>query len=152
VTFRRETLAAARRPPALPTFVSLADAKGHRKQAHGSCARVWFLASARMTALGKGHLASARMTALGKGHLASARMTLKRPRGVRVRLDPDLRRDDEANSAQIVFVSLADARAHLRPAHESCAFGSSRPHIAVRGKSRARRVQTVIRWRAGVFC
>src|SRR5690606_34935046 len=34
-----------------------------------------------------------------------------------------------------VFVSLADARAHLRPAHESCAFGSSRPHTSVRGKS-----------------
>src|SRR5690606_1855999 len=51
-----------------------------------------------------------------------------------------------------------------RPAHCACELGSlaltpvrlndwssQRRHIAVRGKSRARRVQTVIRWRADVF-
>src|SRR5690606_24871715 len=47
--------------------------------------------------------------------------------------------------------ALADARAYLKPAHEPCAFRSSLPHIAVRGKSRARRVQTVNCWRVDVF-
>src|SRR5690606_9350340 len=90
--------------------------------------RVWFLASARMTAL--------RATSLPQRRRActtATRQRTQRPHSIAAR--PAARIDASPPTFKAALkvwcrqlsVPLADARIHLKQAHELCAFGSSLP-------------------------